>query len=196
MGSQRVGHDWATELNWIELKSSLQRLPEISIHTEDRQYKVKNPKVKQMETWVNKICLYATVTNSFMLKLVFWVWQPVLCLIHYVCSCLLGGRRWVEENHDYLYSITASGVRCPKEQQWCVGIQDSIPQCRTDEIQSVSQETRVKKRLPNPMWSANTNKLRQSGNQHWVHKFKNLWTRETALCVASRRLQDNSVVNE
>ena len=131
-----------------------------------------------METWVNKICLYATVTNSFKLKLVFWVWQPVLCLIHYVSSCLLGGRSWVEENHDYLYSITASGVRFPKEQQWCVGIQDWIPQCKTDEIQSMSQQTRVKKRLPNPVWSAN--KLRQSGNQHWVHKFKNLWICETA----------------
>ena len=33
MGSQRVGHDWATELNWTELN-------QLSMHTRPRRYKV------------------------------------------------------------------------------------------------------------------------------------------------------------
>lgn len=166
----------------------------ITIYREQAIQRIKNPKAKQMEAWVNKICLYATITNSFMLKLVFWVWQSVLCLIHYVWSCLLGGRSWVEENHDYLFSIRASGVRFPKGQQWCVGIQDSIPQCRKDGIQSVSQETCVKKRLPNPMWS--TNKLKQSGNKHWVHKFKNCGQEKLHFVLKAGGCETGNVVNK
>ena len=80
MGSQRVGHDWATELNWIELTCILRNL-----------YNIKKQQLEQdMEQWTSS--KLGKVRQGCILS-------P--CLLNSYAEYLIQNTRWITSwNHD------------------------------------------------------------------------------------------------
>ena len=102
MGSQRVGHDWATELNWTELKVNM---GELDTHLGYRSENLRLPTIVVGLTPVGSFIWWPPCNQSFHFLLIVniqqeqllkhnYLWTSLLtskcaCIIDYIFSCLV-----------------------------------------------------------------------------------------------------------